>query len=94
METPERSDPRDEKPAPLDPAGIAPALTAALGVGERPALATLQLKAEGIFVSIRGRDLIDLTQALDALPVQLARLDTRREERRLIYSEGIWRIDP
>ncbi len=55
METPERSDPRDEKLAPLDPAGIAPALAAALGVGERPALATLQLKAEGVFVSIRGR---------------------------------------
>jgi len=33
-------------------------------------------------------------QALDALPIQLARLDTRREERRLIYSEGVWRLDP
>ncbi len=82
------------------PAGVAPALAAALGVGvgvrggEQPAPATLQLKADGVFVSIRGRDLIDITQALDALPAQLARLDTRREERRLIYSEGSWRIDP
>jgi len=47
-----------------------------------------------VFVSIRGRDLFDIIQALDALPVQLARLDTRREERRLVYSEGSWRIDP
>jgi len=76
------------------PAGVAPALAAALGVGERSAPATLQLKAAGVFVSIRGRDLFDITQALDALPVQLARLDTRREERRLVYSEGAWRIDP
>ncbi len=76
------------------PPGVAPALAAALGVGERPALATLQLKADGVFVSVRGRDLCDITQALDALPVQLARLDTRREERRLVYSEGSWRIDP
>ncbi len=76
------------------PAGVALALAAALGVGERPGPATLQLKADGVFVSIRSRDLIDITQALDALPVQLARLDTRREERRLIYSEGSWRIDP
>ncbi len=76
------------------PAGVAPALTAALGVGERPAPATLQLKADGVFVSIRSHDLFDITQALDALPAQLARLDTRREERRLVYSEGTWRIDP
>ncbi len=78
------------------PAGIAPALAPALGVGvgDRSALATLQLKADGVFVSIRGQDLIDITQALDALPAQLARLATRREERRLIYSEGSWRIDP
>ncbi len=76
------------------PAGVAPALTAALGVGERPAPATLQLKADGVFVSVRGRDLFDITQALTALPAQLARLDTRREERRLVYSERIWRIDP
>ena len=74
------------------PAGAA--LAAALGVGARAAPATLQLKADGVFVSIRGRDLFDITQALDALPVQLARLDTRREERRLVYSEGVWRIDP
>ena len=76
--------------------GVAPALAAALGVGggERSAPATLQLKADGVFVSIRGRDLFDITQALDALPAQLARLDTRREERRLVYAEGAWRIDP
>jgi len=78
------------------PAGIAPALAAVLGIGggERAAPATLQLKADGVFVSIRGRDLIDITQALDGLPAQLARLDTRREERRLVYTEGVWPIDP
>jgi len=76
------------------PPGVALVLVAALGVGERPAPATLQLKADGVFVSVRGRDLIDITTALDGLPAQLARLDTRREERRLIYSEGVWRIDP
>ncbi len=78
------------------PAGVAPALAAALGigVGARSVPATLQLKADGVFVSMRGRDLIDITHALDALPAQLARLDTRREERRLVYSEGSWRIDP
>ncbi len=78
------------------PAGVALALAAALGIGggERPVLATLQLKANGVFVSIRGRDLFDITQALGGLPAQLARLDTRREERRLVYSEGAWRIDP
>ncbi len=78
------------------PPGVASALAAALGVGvgARAATATLQLKADGVFVSIRGRDLIDITTALDALPAQLARLDTRQEERRLVYSEGAWRIDP
>ncbi len=78
------------------PPGVVPALVAALGIGggERPTPATLQLKADGVFVSVRGRDLFDITTALDALPVQLARLDTRREERRLVYSEGSWRIDP
>lgn len=76
------------------PAGVAPALAAALGVGERPAGATLQLKADGVFVSVRARDVRDLTQALDEFPAQLARLDTRREERRLIYSDGVWAIDP
>jgi len=78
----------------LAPPGVASALAAALGMGERAAPATLQLKADGVFVSVRGRDLIDITQALDALPAQLARLDTGREERRLIYSECAWRIDP
>ena len=76
------------------PAGIAPALAAALGIEQRPTLATLQLKAEGVFVSIRARDPVDITSALDGLPAQLARLDTRREERRLVYAAGAWRIDP
>ncbi len=78
------------------PPDVASALAGALGVGigERAAPATLQLKADGVFVSIRGRDLVDITTALDGLPAQLARLDTRRGERRLVYSEGTWRIDP
>ncbi len=76
------------------PPGVAPALAAAIGVGERPAPTTLQLKADGVFVSIRARDLLDITSVLDGLPAQLARLDTRREERRLVYSTGVWRIDP
>jgi len=78
------------------PAGVAPALAAALGVGggEHSAPATLQLKADGVFVSIRGHDQCDITTALDGLPAQLARLDTRREERRLVYSEDVWHIDP
>jgi len=78
------------------PAGVAPALATALGLGggERAAPATLQLKADGVFVSIRGQDIRDITHTLDALPAHLARLDTRREERRLVYSEGAWHIDP
>jgi len=78
------------------PPGVALALAAALrvGIGERPAPATLQLKADGVFVSIRGHDLFDITTALDVLPAQLARVDTRRGERRLVYAEGAWRIDP
>ncbi len=76
------------------PPDVASALAAALGVGQRPAPATLQLKAEGVFVSIRARDLLDIITTLDGLPAQLAHLDTRRGERRLVYSEGIWRIDP
>jgi len=76
------------------PSGVALALATALGVGERPALATLQLKADGVFVSIRSQDILDITTALDALPAQLARLDTHREERRLVYSEDVWHIDP
>ncbi len=76
------------------PAALAAALAAALGVGQRPTLATLQLKAEGVFVSIRARDYVDITHALGALPAQLTRLDTRREERRLVYAQGAWRIDP
>jgi len=76
------------------PAGVTRALVAALGSGRHAPLATLQLKAEGVFVSIRARDLIDLTTTLDGLPAHLAQLDTRRGERRLVYSEGAWRIDP
>jgi len=76
------------------PVGVAPALATALGVGEYAAPATLQLKADGVFVSIQARDLLDITSVLDGLQGQLARLDTRRAERRLIYSEGVWRIDP
>ncbi len=76
------------------PVGIAPALATALRVGEYAAPAMLQLKADGVFVSVRGRDILDIITALDGLPAQLARLDTRREERRLVYSEGRWRIDP
>jgi len=76
------------------PTGVTRALVAALGSGRHATLATLQLKAEGVFVSIRARDLLDITTALDALPAQLARLDTRREERRLVYAEGAWRVDP
>ncbi len=76
------------------PPDVASALAAVLGVGQRPAPATLQLKADGVFVSVRCRDLIDITRTLDELPAQLARLDTRREERRLVYAEGVWRIDP
>ena len=76
------------------PTGVTRALVAALGSGRHATLATLQLKAEGVFVSIRARDLIDITTTLDVLPAQLARLDTRREERRLVYAEGAWRIDP
>ncbi len=76
------------------PADVVPALVAALGDGDRPAPATLQLKADGVFVSVRGRDLRDIIHALDGLPAQLAHLDTRRGERRLVYSEDAWRIDP
>jgi len=76
------------------PTGVTRALVAALGSGRHATLATLQLKAEGVFVSIRARDLIDITTTLDGLPAHLAHLDTRRGERRLVYSEGIWRIDP
>ncbi len=78
------------------PPGVASALAVALAgrSGARPVSATLQLKADGVFVSIRGHDLRDITRALDALPAHLARLDMRRGERRLVYAEGIWRIDP
>ena len=76
------------------PTGVTRALVVALGSGRHATLATLQLKAEGVFVSIRARDLLDITTTLDGLPAHLAHLDTRRGERRLVYSEGAWRIDP
>ncbi len=76
------------------PIGVTRALVAALGSGRHATLATLQLKAEGVFVSIRARDLIDITTTLDGLPAHLAHLDTRRGERRLVYSDATWRIDP
>jgi len=82
------------------PPSVAPALAAALvsgakvGSGKDSVPATLQLKADDVFISVRGRDLLDITQALDALPAHLARLDTRHGERRLVYSEDVWRIDP
>jgi len=78
------------------PPGVAPALAAALGsgVGERSALAMLQLKADGVFISVRGHGLRDITKALDGLLLHVAGLDTRHGERRLVYSEGVWRIDP
>ncbi len=80
------------------PPGVARTLTRALvaarGIEQHSPLATLQLKAAGVFVSLRGRDLLDITTTLDGLPAQLARLDTRQGERRLVYSDGAWRIDP
>jgi len=90
------------------PAGVALALAAALGVGpdtdEAPATdrdtapattsATLQLKAEGVFVVVRVRDRGDLTRVLDGLPAQVARLAVRGAERRLVYEAGTWQIDP
>jgi len=78
------------------PAGVAPALAAALEGrdGKRSVPAMLQLKADDVFISLRGQDILDIMQALDALPAHLARLDTRRGERRLVYSEGAWCIDP
>ena len=90
------------------PAGVVPALAAALGVGpdtdQAPATdrdtapattpATLQLKAAGVFVVVRVRDRGDLARALDGLPAQVARLAVRRAERRLVYEAGAWHIDP
>jgi len=81
------------------PAGVSSALTAALGVrvGERSAPATLQLKADGVFISVRARDRLDITSTLRGLLAQLAHLhpgSPRAMERRLVYGEGTWRIDP
>ena len=79
------------------PASVFSALTAALTISEELAPATLQLKADGVFISVRARDALDIMQALDALPAQLERLhpgSPRAMERRLVYGEGTWRIDP
>ncbi len=79
------------------PASVFPALIVALKIGEHPTPATLQLKADGVFISMRARDRLDITSALSGLPAQLARLhpgSPRATERRLVYGEGSWRIDP
>jgi len=72
-------------------------LAAALGIGHRPTPATLQLKADGVFISVRARDRLDITSTLMGLLAQLAHLhpgSPRAMERRLVYGEGTWRIDP
>jgi len=92
------------------PRGVVPALAAALGIGpdtdQVPTTdqnqdtdlattpATLQLKAEGVFVVVRVRDRGDLMRVLDGLPAQVARLAVRGAEHRLVYEAGAWRIDP
>jgi len=79
------------------PAGVFSALAAALGIGERPTPATLQLKADGVFISVRAKDILDITNELMGLLAQLARLHPSRPramERRLVYGEGGWHIDP
>jgi len=92
------------------PPSVVPALADALGIGPdadqaprtNPATipattsvpATLQFKAEGVFIVVRVRDHGDLTRALDDLPAQVARLAVRRAERRLVYEAGTWQIDP
>jgi len=92
------------------PPSVVPALADALGIGPdadqaprtNPATipasasvpATLQLKAEGVFIVVRVRDHGDLTQALDGLPAQVAPPAVRRAERRLVYEAGAWQIDP
>ena len=79
------------------PASVFPALAAALGFGHCPTPATLQLKAHGVFISVRARDRLDITNALMGLPAQLAHLhpsSPQAMERRLVYGEGAWHIDP
>ncbi len=88
----------------MAPPGVVPALVAALGIGpdtdqasttdQTLAPATLQLKAEGVFVVVRVRDRGDLVRTLDGLPAQVARLVVRGAERRLVYEAGAWQIDP
>ncbi len=78
-------------------ASVFPALTVALTSGAHPTPATLQLKADGVFISVRARDTLDIICALAGLPAHLARLhpgSPRAMERRLVYGEGTWRIDP
>jgi len=80
--------------APID---VFSALAAALGIGHRPTPATLQLKADDVFISVRARDRLDITSTLRGLLAQLAHLhpgSPRAMERRLVYGEGTWRIDP
>jgi hypothetical protein len=80
--------------APID---VFSALAAALGIGHRPTPATLQLKVDGVFISVRARDRLDITSTLMGLLAQLAHLhpgSPRAMERRLVYGEGTWRIDP
>jgi hypothetical protein len=79
------------------PAGVFPTLAATLGFGHPLTPATLQLKANGVFISVRARDTLDITSALTELSAHLARLhpgSSRSTERRLVYGEGTWRIDP
>jgi len=95
----------DSAPSPLAqliapttaPASVFPALTAALTSGAHPTPATLQLKADGVFISVCARDALDITSTLMGLPAQLAHLhpgSLRVTERRLVYGEGAWQVDP
>ena len=78
-------------------ASVFPTLIAALTSGAHPTPATLQLKADGVFISVRAMDRLDITRALIGLPAQLTRLHPgglRVTERRLVYGEGAWQVDP
>lgn len=76
------------------PPGVVPALVAALGTAPRPAFATLQLKAAHVFVSIWVRQEVDIMRVLDDLPVHLMHLGPSVGERRLVYGEDAWSVDP
>ncbi len=95
----------DSAPSPLAllvapataPASVFPALIAALTSGAHPTPATLQIKADGVFISVRAKDALDITCALTGLPAHLARLhpaSPRATERRLVYGEDTWQVDP